>query len=194
MCAVIEAIGQTFFDSVWELINMIRWGRLDVYLTRPAPVLLQVLGEYMFFQAILATVVYVSIFLWAAWKIGLSFGGYEVLLLLEYLVCGNHYQFRHLPDFQLSELLADPGRRYGSAGADLPEFVKYPLNVFPAAIQGFFTYILPLGFVAYYPAMALLGKTDLPVAGLMPLAAGVVTLLAALIWRAGLRSYDSTGT
>ena len=74
------------------------------------------------------------------------------------------------------------------------EFVKYPLNVFPAAIQGFFTYILPLGFVAYYPAMALLGKTDLPVAGLMPLAAGVVTLLAALIWRAGLRSYDSTGT
>ena len=47
MCAVIEAIGQTFFDSVWELINMIRWGRLDVYLTRPAPVLLQVLGEYM---------------------------------------------------------------------------------------------------------------------------------------------------
>ena len=194
MCAVIEAIGQTFFDSVWELINMIRWGRLDVYLTRPAPVLLQVLGEYMFFQAILATVVYVSIFLWAAWKIGLSFGGYEVLLLLEYLVCGTIINSGIYLIFNCLNFWLIQGGDKAVLVQTCREFVKYPLNVFPAAIQGFFTYILPLGFVAYYPAMALLGKTDLPVAGLMPLAAGVVTLLAALIWRAGLRSYDSTGT
>ena len=74
------------------------------------------------------------------------------------------------------------------------EFVKYPLNVFPAAIQGFFTFLLPLGFVAYYPAMALLGKTSLPVPVLMPVVAAVVILLAALIWNAGLRGYNSTGT
>ena len=40
MCAVIEAIGQAFFDNVWGMDHMMRRGELDVFLTRPAPVFL----------------------------------------------------------------------------------------------------------------------------------------------------------
>ena len=48
MCAVIEAIGQAFFDNVWGMDHMMRRGELDVFLTRPAPVFLQVLGGHPF--------------------------------------------------------------------------------------------------------------------------------------------------
>ena len=52
MCAVIEAIGQAFFDNVWGMDHMMRRGELDVFLTRPAPVFLQVLGQVTHFQAV----------------------------------------------------------------------------------------------------------------------------------------------
>ena len=194
MCAVIEAIGQAFFDNVWGMDHMMRRGELDVFLTRPAPVFLQVLGQVTHFQAVLSLIIYVGIFVWAALQLNLHIGLYEALILVEYVIFGTMVNSGIYAIFNFLNFWIVQGEDIAVLVQTCREFVKYPLNVFPAAIQGFFTYILPLGFVAYYPAMALLGKTDLPVAGLMPLAAGVVTLLAALIWRAGLRSYDSTGT
>ena len=155
---------------------------------------MQVLGEYMFFQAILATVVYVGIFLWAAWQIGLSFGGYEVLLLLEYLVCGTIINSGIYLIFNCLNFWLIQGGDMAVLVQTCREFVKYPLNVFPAAIQGFFTFLLPLGFVAYYPAMALLGKTTLPVELMLPAVGVFVVFLAFLVWRAGLKGYNSTGT
>ena len=74
------------------------------------------------------------------------------------------------------------------------EFVKYPLNVFPAAIPGVLYLSAAAGFVAYYPAMALLGKTTLPVELMLPAVGVFVVFLAFLVWRAGLRGYNSTGT
>jgi len=57
------------------------------------------------------------------------------------------------------------------------------------------TWVLPFAFVSYYPGIALLGK---PVASpwlgpLAPLAGPAVALIAALIWRIGLRRYQGTG-
>jgi ABC-type uncharacterized transport system permease subunit len=58
---------------------------------------------------------------------------------------------------------------------------------------------LGFGFVAYQPALALMGRTDplgLPVwAGYAaPLVCLPATLVAALVWRSGVRHYRSTGS
>ena len=57
-----------------------------------------------------------------------------------------------------------------------------------------FTVVIPFGFIGYYPAMYLLGKTKMCV----PMWLLAVTLLFALasvlIWCCGMKKYDSTGT
>ena len=74
------------------------------------------------------------------------------------------------------------------------EFAKYPINIFPAVFQVLFTVVIPFGFIGYYPAMYLLGKTKMCV----PMWLLAVTLLFALasvlIWCCGMKKYDSTGT
>jgi ABC-2 type transport system permease protein len=62
----------------------------------------------------------------------------------------------------------------------------------------FFTFVLPTGFVAYVPGVAILGHADptgLPtwLAWLTPLAALWAVLAAGLCWRAGLRRYVGAG-
>ena len=65
MCAIIEAIGQAFFDEVWAIDKMIRRGEMDTFLVRPASPFIQMLGQVMHFQAILSMAVYVGILVWS---------------------------------------------------------------------------------------------------------------------------------
>ena len=75
----------------------------------------------------------------------------------------------------------------------------YPLTVFGGAFRGLFGYGLGYAFAGYYPALTLLRRADplgLPAwAGwCSPLVAMVAVGLAALVWRAGIRHYRSTGS
>ncbi|BAL86621.1 hypothetical protein AMIS_14010 [Actinoplanes missouriensis 431] len=79
------------------------------------------------------------------------------------------------------------------------DFTSYPITVYGPWFRGLFAYTLGFAFVAYQPALALLGRTDplgLPaVAGyLSPLVALPAVIIAAGVWRTGIRHYRSTGS
>jgi ABC-2 type transport system permease protein len=75
----------------------------------------------------------------------------------------------------------------------------FPFTVFGSFIRRFFTFVVPAAFVAYLPALALLGRDDpagLP--GWLSWSAIPVSLLATVvalaIWRTGLRRYVGAGS
>jgi ABC-2 type transport system permease protein len=79
------------------------------------------------------------------------------------------------------------------------DFTAYPVSVYGGVFRVLFAYCLGFAFVAYYPALALLGRVD-PlgspawVAWSSPLVAVVAAGFAAVVWRFGLRHYRSTGS
>lgn len=82
---------------------------------------------------------------------------------------------------------------------DTKEFINYPITIFPRGIQFVLTFILPLAFMNFYPAAALLGKTIpegypaiLPY--LSPLVGALVFALSIILWNWGLKNYKSTGS
>ena len=79
------------------------------------------------------------------------------------------------------------------------QIIMYPLTIFSRAVQAFLTFALPLGFIAFYPAAGLLEKpTGFSLPGALPLwslgAGAVMTALGQLLFRLGLRRYDSAGS
>jgi ABC-2 type transport system permease protein len=79
------------------------------------------------------------------------------------------------------------------------DFTSYPVTVYSGAFRALFGYGLGFAFVAYYPALAVLGRPDpfgLPVwvAWSSPLVAVVAASVAAVVWRLGVRHYRSTGS
>ena len=79
------------------------------------------------------------------------------------------------------------------------DFTSYPMTIYSGAFRALFAYCLGFAFVAYYPALALLGRTDpvgLPgwVAWSSPLVAVLAAGVAAIVWRFGVRHYRSTGS
>jgi ABC-2 type transport system permease protein len=76
---------------------------------------------------------------------------------------------------------------------------SYPLDIFHDWLRRVVTFIIPLAFVNYYPALYILGRPDplgLPAGTgwLAPFAAAACCAAAAGAWSAGVRRYQSTGS
>lgn len=74
------------------------------------------------------------------------------------------------------------------------EFGSYPMYIYGKKILAFFTFVIPLACVQYYPLLYLLGRSDNLLFVLSPLASFIFLIPCYLIWRIGLRHYKSTGS
>ena len=79
------------------------------------------------------------------------------------------------------------------------EMASYPLPIYHEILQRFFTFVVPLAFVSYFPALYLLDRPELQrlpgwLPGATPVAAAMLALMAWLAWRVGVRQYQSTGS
>ncbi len=75
---------------------------------------------------------------------------------------------------------------------------QYPIGIFARWLRGIVVFVVPLAFVAYFPALYVLDKEDtlgLPEAlrFASPVVAVVATLAAAAVWRNAVRHYRSAG-
>ncbi len=77
---------------------------------------------------------------------------------------------------------------------NLNEFAKYPLNIYHGAIRVLLTWLIPYGFVSFYPASYLLGRNIGLMAWLSPVVAAVLLFVAYRVWLFGMRHYASTGS
>jgi ABC-2 type transport system permease protein len=75
---------------------------------------------------------------------------------------------------------------------------EYPIDIYGRWLRRFLAYLVPLAFVAYFPALYVLGKPDplgLPRAleFVSPAVAVAAAAVAGCIWRAAVRHYRSAG-
>ena len=78
------------------------------------------------------------------------------------------------------------------------ETTQYPLSIYADGFRRFFTYVIPLAFLNYIPAVAILDRPHDGIPRWLPwLSPGVglgFGLLSLVIWRVGVRHYRSTGS
>jgi ABC-2 type transport system permease protein len=77
---------------------------------------------------------------------------------------------------------------------NMNEFAKYPLNIYHGAIRILLTWLIPYGFVSFYPASYLLGRDVGVMVWLSPVVATVFIVVAYRVWLFGLRHYSGTGS
>jgi ABC-2 type transport system permease protein len=78
-------------------------------------------------------------------------------------------------------------------------FALYPLNIYNAALQFVLTFLVPVGFMSYYPATAFLNRTGdtlfTPIFAYLTPLVGLVLLAAVYaFWQVGINRYQSTGS
>ena len=184
-------------DRVGELV---RAGTLDALLLRPVPAMTQIcaaefalrrLGKVVTALAILGYVLATSHIGWTPLRAAML----VITPLTGLVLFGAIWVAATATTFWLLEGQELPNSvTYGSG-----LFTSYPVSVFSGWLLRLMAFVVPGAFVAYYPALAILGKPDpLGLPGVLPYSTPVVAALAAglaaLAWRAGLRHYVGTGS
>jgi ABC-2 type transport system permease protein len=186
--------------NIDDLKKYVRAGTLDTILLRPLRVLPQLIFMDLPVRKVLRVAFGLTVYVVAVRVNHVHWTPGKVLLAIAAPIGGAVF-FASI--FVLSASLAfwwvdsgEIGNAFTYGGRD---FTSYPTSVFQGWFRDFFAYALGFGFVAYQPALALLGRADplgLPAwaSYAAPLVCLPATLVAALVWRSGVRHYRSTGS
>ncbi|WP_422116925.1 ABC transporter permease [Brachybacterium sp. UNK5269] len=197
--ALAFGIADLLFGEIDNLSSAIRAGTLEVLLIRPVPVLLQVSSLDLSLRRLGRIAVGLTMYVVALGVAGFQPTAATALLaavapLTGALIFGALFTIAGALQFWLVD-----GREFASAFTYGGNYVATtPGAVFSLPMRALFTFVIPATLVAYAPVLALL---DLPGPALIPTwagwtglpAAAAVWVLAALLWRAGVRRYTGAG-
>ncbi|HEX6871617.1 MAG TPA: ABC-2 family transporter protein [Micromonosporaceae bacterium] len=191
-------------DLVVGNIERIRWyvrlGTLDAVLVRPLSALGQLVAADFSIRRVARLVVALIVLTLAVRQAGVDWTPARIALLLTAPVVGAvFFGAMFVGTATIAFWWIDSGEFANGFTYGGRDFTTYPVTVYSGVFRGLFGYAMGFGFVAYYPALALLGRSDplgLPawVAWCGPVVAVAAVGVAALMWRAGIRHYRSTGS
>ncbi|MFE2039473.1 ABC transporter permease [Streptomyces sp. NPDC059477] len=186
--------------SMDRLGRRVRDGTLDTLLVRPAPVLAQVAADRFALRRVGRVAQGTLVLGYALTHLDLDWTLAKLLLMPVMILSGGLIFCAVFVGGAAFQFVAQDASEVQNAftygGTTL---LQYPPAVFGQELVRGVTFVLPLAFVNWVPASYILGRPyplDLPewVAFTSPLVAAGCCALAGLAWRAGLRTYRSTGS
>jgi len=192
---IISALNQSFLDGVWNVGWYVRWGGgMDIMMIRPKPIFVQLVCNRMDLGALVLCLAGTALLVYSIAMLGIAVNFSTVLLILLFIVCGvaistSLYLISNSANFWLVH-----GSEVSATVQLIQEFARYPMGIFPIGIQAIFTFILPFAFTTFYPASILSGRMPVYAVFFILLAAAACVLVAAIVWRKGLKTYNSTGS
>ncbi|MEU3185874.1 ABC transporter permease [Streptomyces sp. NPDC006923] len=193
-------LADLLIGSMDRLGRRVRDGTLDTLLLRPVPVLAQVAADRFAPRRLGRILQGLLVLVYALSAVDLDWTPVRVLMLPMMVISGAAIfaaVFVAGAAFQFwAQDASEVQNSFTYGGTTL---LQYPPTVFAKDLVRGVTFVVPLAFVNWLPALYVLGREDplgLPdaVAFLPPVVAVVCCALAGVAWRAGLRSYRSTGS
>ncbi|MGW3662840.1 ABC transporter permease [Streptomyces sp. NPDC005141] len=193
-------IADLALGSMDRLGRRVRDGTLDTLLVRPVPVLAQVAADRFALRRLGRISQGLLVLGYAFAVLDIHWTPLKVLMIPLMLLSGGAIfsaVFVAGASFQfVAQDAAEVQNSFTYGGSTL---LQYPPTVFAKDLLRGVTFVLPLAFVNWLPALYVLGRPyplDLPtwVAFTPPLVAAGCCALAGVAWRAGLRAYRSTGS
>lgn len=180
--------------------DFVKTGEFDRLLLRPRSTVLQLAGHDFQLQRMGRLLQGLIVLLWAIWTLEIDWNLGRALLLMFTLLSAVVF-FYALFIFQacLSFWTVESLEIMNTLTYGGVETASYPLAIYQPGFRRFFTFVVPLGCISYFPAVAILGVDD-PLGtsrlfqALAPLAGYVFFALALFSWRFGIRHYTSTGS
>lgn len=180
--------------------RMVKSGAFDRMLLRPQPTALQVMASEVQAMRIGRLTQGIIVLLWAAHRLDVAWTIPRCLFTLATigggmcLFCGLFVLQATAAFWTVDSLEVFNTVTYGGT-----ETAQYPLDIYRPWFRRFFTYVVPLAAVAYYPATVIMGRAGagnvaLWARCLSPLVCYGFFAACLLVWGRGVRHYRSTGS
>ena len=191
-------IADILIGSVELIGTHIRMGTLDAMLVRPVPLLVQVCADQFALRRLGRISQAVVVFSYGAWHVDWSVAKVAVAALM--VIGSSGIFFSLFVGVSCVQFWTHDATEVANAftyGGNT--MTQYPLTIYPVEVAKSLTFVFPIAFTNWYSCLYLLDRPD-PFGApawfaLLPLPVGAVMIALALtVWRAGVRTYTSTGS
>ena len=199
MSVISHAFSMMFFVQGWFMGFFVIEGEFDRFLTRPLGVLYQFFFTNFNVFGITDLIPGIIVFIYGCIKTGFSFTvanavGIIVMLVGATLIRGGIYILLGSTSFWTKS-----ANDFGQFTQEIfDKTTMYPISMYPEAVQLVLTYIIPIGWVSFYPVSGLLGIENAVSVGSInvwiTLGVGILVMaVSGLVFRMGLGKYESAG-
>lgn len=193
IAVISHAFSMIFFVQGWFMGGYVIRGDFDRFMLRPLGVLFQFFFTKFNVVGITDLIPGICVFAYGCSKVDFqwSIGNVIALVFLiagATLIRGGIYIIMGTFSFWTKSM----NEFAGFTQEFFDKTTMYPLSMYPRIMQIILTYVIPIGWISYYPAKDLL--SGLSTGSFISLGCGIVTIvLAAIFFKIGLRSYESAG-
>jgi len=200
MSAITFEIADTIQNGLDLVPGRVRSGDFDTLMTRPVSIYLQAMVLDVSIRHVGKTLLAIGLFAWAWTRTDPSLTIATLLLLLSALLCGIAL---FVAIFTLGAIVSfwtvgsiEIVNAVSYGGSDL---AQYPIHIYRQWFRTVFIWLIPVGFVIYYPMLIILDKPDplgfAPAAPFLgPLLTFAFVIVIGWLWRRGVNHYHSTGS
>lgn len=193
------AIAATFFyNPATTLSTKIRTGEFDGALTKPVSPFLHEFYTGFNFGYVSHISLSIVVMVIASVNVGLSFSPLAVLTFLAMLCGAVLVQAAFLIAVSSASFFLIHENPLFDLSYTIQKFTQYPIAIYPLFLQIVLTFVLPVAFMNFYPASAILGKDGgafaLVLSYWTPLVGIILFVLSVLLWNWALSKYQSTGS
>lgn len=189
------AFCETFFRGLDKFDDLIVYGNFDRLLLRPRNILMQAFCEQISLIKLSRLLQSIIVLIITLINIDITFSIDKVITLIFMLISSvliflsifiltASYCFFTVKGLEVRNILTDGSKH----------MAQYPIGIFKKGFVTFFTFIIPFGFVNYYPLLYLLGKSDNKLLIISPLITVIYLIPSIAIFYKGIKKYSSTGS
>ena len=189
------ALSEIFFRGFDRFEQIIRGGTFDRMLLRPCSLIGQVLFEKIEWNRFSKVIEAAAVLAYAIPKSGVDWT-WDKILVLTFMILGGVAMFAGvfilfagicfytLEGLEVLNILTNGTENFG----------HYPVSIYGKWMMRFYTYIIPLACIQYYPLQYLLGRSHSVLYAILPLVGFIFPIPCYCVWRIGLKHYKSNGS
>ena len=186
---------QILFDHFWQLRFHVQQGTFLKYYFRPLNMMFYYISEMFDLKGITQFIIGIILLVYASIQLEITWTLLSLSLLLVTLFSAALVQISIIISASCVAFWVIDSWPVLGLAQKLREFAPYPMTIFNGAFRFMFTFILPVGFIAFYPSQFFLRPEDIsPLVYFSPVVGIGLFAIAYKIWTKGVNSYTGTGS
>lgn len=185
---------QCLFDNNWSLRQQVYSGDFIKYCFRPINLFFYFMSEVFDVKGLgqLLVGVVAVVIAWNRLGIGISFAAVALFVLM--VISASLFEIAVLNLGASACFWIENSFFVLSLSTQLRDYAKYPITIFGNVMKAFFTFIVPIAFMAYYPSLIIIRPEEISIlAWFTPVYGILFFYLSYKVWMKGAMSYSGTG-
>ncbi len=186
---------QILFDNIWQIRFQLQQGTFIKYYFRPLNMMFYYMSEVFDLKGLTQLAAGIALLIYSSIQLGLAWSPDKILLLIIALFGAALVLIAIVVSAGCAAFWVLDSYPVLGLAWRLREFAPYPMSIFDGAFRFALTYLIPIGFVAFYPSQFFLRPSEVsPLVYVSPLVGIGLFALMYWVWTRGVNSYSGTGS